>query len=120
MPSAFIVDYYIDANGRRRVAAVIQWGGTESLDPRDVGMKAIHSITLSPQIITPTQQPFPIGSVRAILGSPGVQGRVHAGFGSTVTLRWVQGSTGTRLAVSKAIGTLSTGTKTAHAWILRV
>ena len=120
MPRAFIVDFFIDGNGRRRVGAIIQWGGTESLNPRDVGMKYIHSINLSPQIIRTTNQPLPIGSVRAILGSPGPQGRVHAGFGSTVTLRWVMGSTGTRIAVAQNIGTLSTGTKTAHAWVLGV
>jgi hypothetical protein len=122
VPKAFIVDYQIEYRGRRRIQAVLQWGGVESLNPRDVGLQTIDSITLSAQSTTPTQQAFPIGSVAATLSGPGsgafpskVRGQ---GPGSTITLRWAFGSTGTRLAVTKAFGTASSGTKTAHAWIL--
>jgi len=114
---AFIVDWQYD-RGRRRVSAVIQWGGTESLNPRDIGMKEVNSIVLSAQTLGPSnvRMAIPMGSAYLRLGSPSNQGRVRGGIGSTVLLRWWAGSTGTRAGIINQ-GTVSAGTKTAHAWI---
>lgn len=124
MPRAYIVDVTTEPTGRRKVQAVIQFGGNEeTLNPRDVGLQTIDSIVLSPQSILRTQQSFPIGSVGVKFltaeGTPGPGGKVRGGGpGSTIILRWASGSTGTRLAVTKAIGSyIVTGTRTAHAWI---
>lgn len=116
MVKAFIVDFQIDDRGRRRVSAIIQWGGAESLNPRDVGMKEINSIVISPQSTSTNKQAIPQGSAYVHLGSQSIQGRVRGGIGTTVLLRWFAGSSGTRAATINA-GTVSTGTKTAHAWI---
>lgn len=122
MPRAYVVDTQVEDSGRIRVQAILQWGGAESLNPRDVGLRTIDSIVLSPQAIRTTAQPLPIGSVQAHFltaeGTPGGGGKITGGgIGSTALLRWAQGSTGTRLASAQTLGSASPGTKTAHAWI---
>lgn len=122
MPKAFIVDTQVDDNGRRRVQAILQFAREESLNPRDVGLQTIDSIVLSPQHINRTEQAVPIGSVGAkvgaAFGSPGPEGHVSGqGPGSTITLRWAIGSSGTRIADAHGLGTAALGTKTAHAWL---
>ena len=123
MVKAWIANVENDDTGRKRIHAALQWGGQENLNPKDVGLQTIDSIVLSNQNITTTNQPLPIGSVGnkfgAAFGSPGPYGYLRGeGPGSTITLRWIQGSTGTRLAVAQNIGTRSPGTKTAHAVLL--
>lgn len=123
MVKAYIVDSRVDPNGRRRVQAVLQFGGqNESLNPRDVGLESIDSIILSPQSINTAAQAIPIGSVGLGLGinqgSPGPEGKIRGhGPGSSIILRWTAGSTGTRMAFRQGLGTASLGTKTAHAQI---
>ena len=114
----------VDKTGRRRVQAVLQFGGqNESLNPIDVGLETIDSIVLSPQTISTTAQAFPIGSVGVSVGrahgSPGPAGQVRGGGpGSAAILRWTSGSTGTRISSAHGLGSASLGTKTAHGYIM--
>lgn len=125
MAKSYIVDVErYDYTGRKRVIALIQFGGgNEFLNARDVGLQTVDSIMLSPQSIVPTAQPLPIGSVATVLGTPGPEGRYRgitygSANASQIALRWATGSTGTRLATSKSFGTASAGTKSAFAFIL--
>ena len=119
MVKTYIVATWWDPRGRRHAVALLQWGGQEYLNPRDVGMQTIAAIQLTPQNITTTQQPMAIGSMNTNLGTPDILGNVRGGgIGSQVTLRWATGSTGTRLATSKSFGTMMSGTKSAWADIV--
>ena len=119
MVKTYVVATWWDVKGRRRTVALLMWGGQEQLNPRDVGMQQITAMQLTPQNITPTQQPVAIGSIPTLLGTPDLLGHIRGGGpGSTVTLRWAMGSTGTRLATTKAFGTMSSGTKSAWAEII--
>lgn len=119
MVKVYIAGVAYDQNGRRRISAVLQWGGQETFDPLAIGLRTIDSIVLSGGSINTTSPSFPVGSVPTQLGSPSHMGYYRGGgIGSTITLRWVRtGTTGTRLLSIAIPGTASQGTKTAHAWI---
>ena len=92
MPKAYIVNIEQEPDGRKKVSAVLQFGGNEeTLNPRDVGLQTIDSIVLSAQSIVRLNQPIPIGSVGVKLltaeGSPGPGGHDRGGGpGSTIIL----------------------------------
>ena len=76
-------------------------------------MQEISAIQLTPQTSTLA---IAQGSIAANLGSPNVLGYIRGGApGSTMTLRWVAGSTGTRMANTS---TTAPGTKSAWAEII--